>query len=313
MAERVLITGGAGFVGANLTRRCLALGYDVSLLLLPDSDTWRLQDVREHCQAMPASLSDADEVRSVVEATRPDRVFHLAAHGAYPTQREVGSIFEANVMGTVNLVDACLRTGVGSLVNTGTSSEYGYQDHAPSESEPIEPNSDYAVSKAAATMHCRYTSLDRGVPLTTLRLYSVYGAWEEPTRLMPTLASHGIRGHLPPLVSPSIARDFVHVDDAVAACLLASDPSVPCGSVYNIATGVQTSLAELAALARAVHGIDDEPRWGSMAPRSWDTDTWVGNASRIAEQLGWRATTSLAEGYRDLVDWISGHPSDRYT
>ena len=304
MSESVLVTGAAGFVGANLVRRLVADGHRVHVLVPPRSNLWRLRDIVTDIAIWPAQLEDREAVENTVRRVRPAKVFHLAAHGAYPSQRDVERMVYVNVLGTVNLVEACLRVGVECIVNTGSSSEYGYQDGAPGESDRIDPNSHYAVTKAAATLYCRHASLSSGTPVTTLRLYSIYGPWEEPTRLLPTLVLHALRGELPPLVSPSVARDYVYVDDAVEACLAAARADVPRGSVFNVATGRQTRLAELVDIARSVHGVAAEPAWGSMPARSWDTDVWFGDPAAIATVLGWRASTPLELGYRRLACWF---------
>jgi dolichol-phosphate mannosyltransferase len=312
MSDRVLVTGAAGFVGANLARRLLADGADVHLLLAPNTDLWRLRDLLDDATVWTASLEDAQQVRDAVGSARPDRVFHLAAHGAYPYQRDAHRITQVNLLGTMHLVEACLEAGARSFVHTGSSSEYGYKDHAPTEREWTDPNSHYAVSKAAATMYCRLMSLTSGTPITTLRLYSVYGPWEERTRLMPTLVANGMRGALPPLVSPHIARDYVYVDDVVDACVLAAQASVPLGSVFNVATGVQTSLADLVGIVGATQHVRAEPQWGSMPPRSWDTDVWVGDPAAIADALEWRASVPVADGYARFVDWMADPAHGRH-
>ena len=210
-----------------------------------------------------------------------------------------------NIEGTIGLVEACLRSGFEAFVNTGSSSEYGFKDHAPGETEWLEPNSHYAVTKAAATLFCRYTAISRTVPLVTLRLYSVYGPYEEPRRLMPTLVVRGLEGELPPLADPDIARDYVYVDDVSEAyCLTASRPGQPPGAVYNVGTGVQTSLREVVQAARRVLGIAAEPVWGSLAARGWDTAVWVADNRAIRDALGWRPRVSLDDGFRQLVRWF---------
>src|SRR5262249_24369371 len=143
-----------------------------------------------------------EDPAAVVRRVRPEWVFHLAAHGAYSSQTDVRQILQTNVLGTAALVEACLETGFEAFVDTGSSSEYGFTDHAPAEDEAPEPNSHYAVAKASATLFCRHTARSRHVHIPTLRLYSVYGPWEEPTRLIPTLLVRGLDGTLPPLVDP---------------------------------------------------------------------------------------------------------------
>ena len=302
----MLMTGGAGFVGANLARRLLHDGHELHLLIRPADNAWRLEPIRSEVHLHAVDLTDAEGVARVVAGVRPDWVFHLAAHGAYSWQTDVHRMVRVNIEGTIGLVEACLRSGFEAFVNTGSSSEYGFKDHAPAETEWLEPNSHYAVAKAAATLFCRYTAISRAVPLVTLRLYSVYGPYEEPARLMPTLVVRGLDGELPPLADPDIARDYVYVDDVVEAYLLAAtrDGQEP-GSVFNVGTGVQTSLRDAVTIARRVLGIAAEPAWGSMPNRSWDTTVWVADSRAIRTALGWAPRHDFETGFRRMVSWFA--------
>ena len=192
---------------------------------------------------------------------------------------------QTNLVSTVRLLNACQQHGFAAFVNAGSSSEYGFQDHAPSEDELPEPNSDYAVMKAAATLHCRFVAQRDDVHAVTLRLYSVYGPWEEPGRLMPTLVARGLEGRLPPLVSPDTPRDFVSMRDTERAFLQAAQRTdLERGAVFNIGSGRQTSLREVVEIARAELGIAAEPQWGTEPQRSWDAAVWVADASRARER-----------------------------
>ena len=132
---RVLLTGGTGFVGANLTRRLLADGHEVHLLVRPGHAKWRLDEIRNDVRLHQQQLADAAATSTVVRLARPDWIFHLAAHGAYPSQGDVQEMVRTNVTGTVNLAQAALAAGVAAFVHTGSSSEYGFKDHAPSETD----------------------------------------------------------------------------------------------------------------------------------------------------------------------------------
>jgi dolichol-phosphate mannosyltransferase len=245
----------------------------------------------------------------VVCKIRPDWVFHLAAYGAYSSQTDLRQMIETNITGTVNLVESCLTSDFESFVHTGSSSEYGFKDHAPAETELLEPNTPYAVSKASATLFCRMTAKARDMNLTTLRLYSAFGPYEEPTRLIPTLILRGMEGTWPPLVDPEIARDFVDVEDvAEACCLAASRSGGERGAVYNVGTGAQTSLRRVVEVARRVLPVKDEPRWGTMPPRVWDTRVWVSNPRKIRDELGWEPRTGFEEGFQRFVDWLQDNP-----
>ena len=307
--KKVLITGASGFVGNNLARFLLSRGHEVHLLLREGHAQWRLKGILQDVQVHIADLCDPDSLDIALNKAQAEWIFHLAAHGAYSSQVDTAKIVQTNIMGTINLVQACLRIGFEVLVNTGSSSEYGFKDHAPAENEWIDPNSYYAVAKASATLFCRYTARSLGVRIPTLRLYSVYGPYEEPTRLMPTLIVNGLEGRLPLLVNPKIARDFIYMDDVTAAYLLAAtvEPDDP-GAVYNIGSGIQTSIAEVVETARQSLGITMEPEWGSMKDRLWDTDTWVCDNRLAVEKLGWRPNHSFEKGFRKMVGWFRQYP-----
>ena len=307
--RRSIVTGATGFVGANLVRRLLQDGHEVHLLLRPNFTPWRLEEIRSHVQLHTVDLADFDRLVAVVNQIQPDWIFHLAAHGAYSYQTDWQEITRTNVISTFNLVQAGLKSGFESFVNTGSSSEYGFKLYAPAETEWLEPNSYYSVTKASATMFCRFTAQSQKVSIPTLRLYSVYGAYEEPTRLMPTLVVQGLAGELPPLVNPDIARDYVYVDDVNDAYILAATQAdQELGAVYNVGTGVQTSLRQVVDVARQVMPIPVEPNWGSMPDRRWDTSVWVSDNRRIQDALGWKPRYSFEQGFQQMVQWFQDHP-----
>ena len=301
---RVIITGGTGFVGSNLTRRLLHDGHEVHLLVRRGYTSWRISAIRSDVHLHILDLHEKDALSSTVRRIRPDWIFHLAAYGGNASENDCYRMVEANIVGTINLVEACLKTGFEAFVNTGTSSEYGFKDRAPSETEWLEPNSHYAVTKASASLFCRYTAQSQNVFMPTLRLYSVYGPYESPIRLFPKLITLGLKGELPPLVSPETSHDFVYVDDVIDAYLLAAKtPNQEPGAIYNVGTGVQTTLREVVAAARRLMKIPVEPVWGSMPSRQWDTHTWVADIRTIEKKLGWQPRNTFEEGLRQMVNW----------
>jgi len=308
---RAAVTGATGFVGANLARRLLADGHQVHLLVRQGGDRWRLAEIADQVICHAVDIGDAAAVDASFAEIQPTWVFNLAAHGAYSWQTDVHEMIRTNIVGTINLVDAAQRAGVEAFVQTGSSSEYGKKDHPPAEDEHLEPNSAYAVTKAAATHYCRLVGRSQGLPVTVLRLYSVFGPWEDPHRLLPALAIKGLSGTLPPLVNPTVGRDFIYVDDVVDACLLAAAKPPGSGTVLNVGTGVQTTLSDVVAIARAHFDIADEPCWGTMPDRGWDTDVWVADPTATRRSLGWAPTSDVATGFRALVDWLVADASRR--
>jgi nucleoside-diphosphate-sugar epimerase len=302
----VLVTGAGGFVGANLARRLVGDGHEVTVAVTPGTLSWRLEAIQSDVRVIPLDVRVRDVVEPAIRDAAPEWVFHLAAFGAYSWQDDVRQIFDTNAAGTVNVADACTAAGVESLVHAGSSSEYGFKDHAPREDELPEPNSAYAVAKLAGTLYCEHVARSTGLRAITLRLYSAYGPFEEPRRLIPTLVAHAMRGELPPLVESATARDFVYVDDVCAAFVAAAERGD--AGVYNVGSGTATTLGDLVAVAREVLGVAAEPDWGSFPARSWDTASWVAHTEKTEKTLGWTAETSLQDGLVRMREWLQSAP-----
>lgn len=306
--RRVLLTGGAGFIGANLARRLVADGCEVSLLVRPGFQGWRVAEIRDSLRVVPVDLTDRAAMVRVVRDAGPAWIFHLAAYGNSSWHRDLATMLAVNVTATQNVLDAAAEAGVERVVYTGSSSEYGYKDHPSREEERVEPASFYAVTKAAGTHLCAMAAAG-GVHATTLRLFNVYGPYEAPRRLITALALAGLRGELPPLVNPEVARDLIHVDDVVEALLTAAQAAVKPGQIYNVGTGRMLRMREIVETARTVMGITREPEWGSMPDRAWDTRTWVADPTNAQRELGWAAQIPFAEGLRRTVAWFRERPA----
>ncbi len=309
MVKRAVITGASGFIGANLARRLIREGYETHLLLRANHKTWRIQEILKQVHPHTVNLVDREKIGKVFKKIRPHSIFHLAAHGAYSWQDKFEPILQTNVLATYHLLDAALKTGFESFIQVGSSSEYGFTDHPPSEKERIDPNSYYALTKSCATMLARYVALSQKANVVILRPYNVYGPYEEPARFIPTLIVKGLEGKLPALVSPFVARDYLYVDDFVDACLLAARQAKNhIGEIYNVGTGVQTTIQDAVQLAKKILPIKSAPRWGSMPNRIWDTRVWVSNSQKIRKQLGWKPRYSFKAGFEAMAGWLKASP-----
>lgn len=301
-----LVTGAGGFVGANLVRHLAGLGHVVVATHRPGFTPWRLDDhgLLSRVRLLPLDLDDLDAVECVVTAERPDWIFHLAAHGAYSWQGDLSCMLAVNVACTDTLLNVARKLGA-RFVYAGSSSEYGFANHPPSEDECLQPNSHYAVTKAAGTHLCRLASAQHAQHAVVLRLYSVYGPWEEPGRLIPTLLTSALEGRWPPLVSRDVARDFVWVGDVCDAFVRAAEyEPVSEPYVFNIGSGVQTRIDELVDIVRDEFKVDVAAEWGTMEDRGWDTTCWLADPARAAGELGWQSSTSLRDGLSQMGSWL---------
>ena len=161
------------------------------------------------------------------------------------------------------------------------------------------------MTKAAATHYCRIIAQQTGRNIAVLRLYSVFGPYEDPTRLVPRLIITGLDGRLPPLVDPLIGRDFIYIDDVYRAfILLASQPGLEPGAIYNLGSGVQITIRQAVEVTRRLLRIEAEPVWGSMPDRTWDTHIWLSNPSKLKQQTGWKVNYSFETGLQATLDWF---------
>ena len=302
----ILITGASGFIGANLFRQLLDIRRDVYGVVRQDKG-WRLADIHDD-RIVAVDLTDANATRHLIETIKPRTVFDCAAYGAYSFEEQPDLIYRTNFSALVYLLDRLQEHPVAAYVHAGSSSEYGAVCAGPLEDHQRDANSHYAVSKGAAADLLRYLGRHKGVPCVNLRLYSVYGPLEDTSRLIPNLLKQALNGALPPFVSPEISRDFIHIDDVCRAFVIAAVKMHPdiYGESFNIGSGIRTSIADLAALARQLFNVDQEPVYGSMTARKWDLADWYADPGKAAAVLGWTAQVPLAEGLRRTADWVSG-------
>ncbi len=300
----ILVFGASGFIGANIMEEFAAVRDDCFAITHDANSAWRLKllNVPSH-HIVHCDITSQISVKNIIEKYRPGTIFNLAAYGAYSKQSDVRLTYETNVNGTVNILDNC--TGVKAYVHAGSSSEYGTNCTAPKETDVLEPNSAYAVSKVSAAYIIQYYARYKKVPAVNLRLYSVYGMWEEPDRLMPVLVEKARVHTYPNLVDKEISRDFVFVTDAVEAFVDAAlnMSEAVMGKSYNICTGKKTRMEDLVMLSRDLFSITDQPVWGTMQNRNWDLKDWYGDPESTNAELKWKTSTSLEEGLRQTYDW----------
>ncbi|MFA6567662.1 MAG: NAD-dependent epimerase/dehydratase family protein [Victivallales bacterium] len=300
----VLIVGASGFIGAKLYFSLSRIRDDVYACSKNPLNSWRLSNAQSP-KIISVDITDFEALKSAINTMRPMTVFNLAAYGAYARQMDADRIHQTNYIGTLNLLRALSDTGCSAFVQAGTSSEYGLNSKFTDENGELIPNSDYAVSKVGAGYIVKYYGKVLNFPCVNLRLYSVYGPWEEKDRLMPALIISGLKGLYPNFVDRTIARDFVYVDDcneAMVKAALTVCKTNP-GISINIASGVKTTLEDVARTAKRIFNIDREPEFGSMVNRKWDLPEWYGNPQLAEKLMGWKYKTSFEEGLKINVEW----------
>lgn len=321
-----LVTGGAGFVGGNLVRRLLA--EDVRRVVVVDNllsaERW---NVAEDPRVAFVEGSIADEAVLANVADDHDYVFHLSTyHGNQSSMHDPLADHENNLLTTLRLFDRLKRfSHVRKVVYAGAGcavAEKTYDEaRATAEDAPISLHMDspYSISKIVGEFYAVYYHSRDGLPVVRARFQNVYGpgeilgagrwrgtpatVWRNVT---PTFIWKALHGEALPLEGGGeTSRDFIFVDDIVSglvACALRGAP----GDVYNLASGIETSIGELAALINDVTGnptpVEHRPR------RDWDhSGRRFGSPEKAARELGFRAETRLQDGLRRTVDWTRAH------
>ncbi|MCW1891744.1 MAG: NAD(P)-dependent oxidoreductase [Candidatus Uhrbacteria bacterium] len=300
--ERVLVTGGSGFLGSVLVRRLVALGANVFVATRGEMSFDRLQSVQGAYAYHEVDLTDAASVHRAFDEIRPTVVFHLAVYGTSPGQHDGEAMHRMNVVGTQYVLAECERHDIRRIVMAGSWAEYGVseRDGLMSEEDACLPCSEYGVSKLASTKVAADWSLRTGRPVTVLRFFSVYGPGEPEHRLVPILlasARSGIPAHLG---NPAIMRDFIHVDDVVDAIIRSAERMSDAHEVLNVGTGRGLSIGDLVGIVRGVFPNMPQPVWSNEPCRPWDVPAAIADTSRMQRTCSWRSMKTVEEAIREM-------------
>ena len=311
---RVLVTGAAGFIGSTLVDRLIAEGHDV--VGLDDLSTGKLANLADARAANKdrrgafsfVRMSVVDEgLAGAIAKARPEVVCHLAAQ--IDVRKSVADPVNdatVNILGTINLLSACVAAGVRKVVFTSSGgSLYGGSAKLPvSERVRPSPESPYAASKAAGELYLNAFASMYGIEWTALALANVYGPRQDPHGEAGVVAIFGtamLEGRPTKVFGDGgNTRDYVFVDDVVEAFVRALDRGN--GRRFNIGTGVQTTDRDLHSIVAKAAGAADDPEYAP--PRLGDARAIALDASAARAGIGWESWTTVPEGVRATVDWL---------
>jgi UDP-glucose 4-epimerase len=304
---KVLVTGGAGFIGSHIVDRLVAESHEV--VVLDDLNTGSRADVHSAARFVEGSVADEDVVRDAVAGC--DLVFHQAAHKAVLRSVEQPLPTDtANTHGTLMVLKAALDAGVRRVVHASSSSIYGGADRVPTrEDEPLRPRSPYAVTKLAAEHYCRVFTELYGLETVALRYFNVYGPRQRPdatyAAVIPLFIDALLQGRRPIVHGDGEqTRDFTYVSDVVDANLAAAvAPAERCsGGAYNIAGGASWSLLDILAILGKLLAVEPDPEFTD--PRPGDVRRSQADASAAARDLDFTCAVGLDDGLARTIEWL---------
>lgn len=279
MTDRVLVTGGSGFVGRSLVRFLKDAGVDV------------LAPGREILDVAAGSFPDVSV----------DWVIHLAGRTYVPASwSEPADFYRVNALGTVNVLEYCRRTQAKLIHVSGYC--YGIPESLPiSETAPLKPNNPYALSKCAAEEACRFFFECLQMPVMIVRPFNIYGSGQSASFLIPRIVEQAIDPDVAAIVveDDTPRRDYVHLDDVIGAIeSLRRSPKL--GGTFNIGSGESYSVAEVAEMVRSAANVS-KPFVSRGNRRVNDIPDVIADITAIRDAAGWSPSITLRDGLRDVV------------
>ena len=304
---KVLVTGGAGFIGSHITTALVERGDTVRVL--DNLDTGKRENLAhlgDKVEFIAGSVADPKAVAQAVDGV--ELVFHQAALASVP--RSVAAPLDTNavcVTGTVTLLDAARKSGVRRVVYAGSSSAYGNDPKpAKSEGDLPAPLSPYATAKLAAEYYCRAFTETYGLDTVTIRYFNVFGPRQDPdseySAVIPIFVSLMLRGKQPTIYGDGLqSRDFTFIADIVRGNLLAAEAKDVAGQVINVATGKQFTLLDLVMSINRVLGTKIEPIFAPA--RAGDVRESLADISLARKLLGYEPLVSFDEGLEQSIEY----------
>jgi UDP-glucose 4-epimerase len=307
--KRILVTGGAGFIGSHLSEGLLKLGANVTVLDNFDSFySGKEANVEgllrnQRFQLVRGSVLDMVTLPGLIKNS--DAVIHLAAQaGIRYCNEKPHKANEVNVTGTLNVVESCHRLGLKKMVYASSSSVFGDPMKVPmDERHPTDPNNPYGASKLAGEKYCMSFAKAFGMDITCLRYFSVYGPRGRPDQVLYSFAEKATRREAPVIYGDgSYSRDFTYISDVVSATILSLYNDSDGGRVLNIGYGKDYKVIDIARKIIAHYGGGFEPRF--VKQYSGDFSRTLCDNELARRTLGWRPQVSFDDGLALFLNWF---------
>ena len=311
--RRVLVTGAGGFIGSHLVERLTAAGATTrALVRYTSSGTWGWLDsspAKDNVEVLAGDICDREILGRAMRGV--DTVFHLAALIGIPYSYDApASYVRTNVEGTLAVLQTAIAAGVRRIVHTSTSEVYGSALRVPiDETHPLQTQSPYAASKASADLMALSFHRAFGADVVTVRPFNTYGPRQSARAVIPTIITQALGGTSIRLGNLSPTRDFTYVRDTVEGFVCAAEATNVAGRTFNLGTGRDISIGDLARTIQALLGTDVPVRTDEVRerPASSEVDCLRADASAARTALGWTPAHDLHDGLRLTIAWIKDH------
>ncbi len=308
---KILVTGGAGFIGSHVVDRLLTEGKEV--ICLDNFDAYYDPAIK-HSNIKPASknknfkliegdIRDVELIKRILGEESIDYIIHEAAQaGVRASVKDPRKVHEVNTTGTLNILEAVLNSSVKKFVNASSSSVYGKVEYLPFDEEhPKNPVSPYGASKLAAEHYCRTFCELYGLRVTSLRYFTVYGPRMRPDLAISIFAKKALSNEPIEIFGDGTkTRDFTYIDDAVSATLTAMEKG-NC-EAYNVGGGTRITINELAR--KIIEITESRSKIIYSQNVKGDAEHTLADVSKAEKELDWKPKISIDDGLRKFIGWF---------
>ncbi len=303
---KVLVTGGAGFIGSDFVRLAARKGWKVTVIdkLTYAGDLERLKPIEDRLSFYNTDILDKEEMKKIFKKHKPEAVLHFAAETNIDKSVIEPSVFmETNIIGTIYLLELAKEFEVKKFINITSYEEYGEIIEGEREEDcPLNPRSPYAVSKTSADMLGQVYWRSLKLPLITLRLCSIYGPWQNPERLIPMTVLKALRNEPIPIYGTGdVTREWLYLCDCIRAIFAALEEGKP-GEVYNVGSGERYQVVEI---VREILKLLDKPQSliKFVSDRPGHEKRIAICSEKIKNKLKWIPHTKFESGLKMTVEW----------
>lgn len=305
----ILITGGNGFLGANLAHKLSKSKNNVILFVRSDSDLWRLNGLGTKISLEKVDILKKAELNYKINKIKPDIVYHCTTYGVQNFQKNFNKMINTNVIGTYNVLESLMKyNNVEKIINVGTTFEYGVTNNPFKENDSSLPTTLYGISKKTQTNIAHHYAKNYDLPLITFRISSAYGKYDARGKLMADMMCSLITKTKMKLAEKNTIRDFIYIDDVIEALVLGSRKNVPYGEIFNIGTGVGYTVYEIFNEVQKIAKCKIDVSWNNKNRiRDFDKikSNNLANIDKIKNMLKWEPKNSLKSGLSRTFKWYN--------
>ena len=311
--KKVMVAGGAGFIGSQLVRELLDEGAEVSVFdNFLHGDPANLTEVKNDVELVIGDLLDEWKLLGALQRIKPQYIYDLVGDTYVPTAYDIPKrFFRINVEGTMNLLLAAQVAGTERILYVSSTEVYGeaISSEPMTEDHPLNPYNTYAVSKTAADRLCFTFHKERGIPVVLARIFNSYGARESEPYVIPEIIAQLSKGKVLRLGNIKARRDFTYVSDTSRGLMTIMESDVPNGDHVHVGSQITYSIEELVSMIAKIMDVPDyEIVIDPARFRKLDIEMFYCNNSRL-KSLGWKPLVGIEEGLRKTVEWYISHGS----